>query len=388
VDYIRRCESCQKSKGNVSKVLPRSMDLPTRPWSHVHFDHIGPLPTSDNGNMYILTVVDRFTRYAEAFPVKDITTEETAKILVENIICRYGIPDIVGSDRGPVVVGLVLNQVFKILGVKRVKTAAHHPQSNGVVEIFNKTLKSSLRIWSKENQRDWDELLPFALFAYNTSFHSLLRETPYYLNHGQQARDITDSLTESEYYRHASIHGYAKALADKLFSTHQRVRELLEQVNEKREKEIEKEKETVYSVGDQVLLYDPTTPQGVSKKLVRRWMGPYSIIEKHSDVTYVIMRDDPHQQQKVNVKRLRLFKDFTDIENVADQHESELDVAKREVLALNDEIRELQQRKEVIQTVHNINDDNRQNIQNVVENNALVIQGGVGCLLIEDKLMW
>jgi transposase InsO family protein len=335
------------------------MDLPTRPWSHVHFDHIGPLPTSDNGHVYILTVVDRFTRYAEAFATVDITTEETAKILVQHIICRYGIPDVVGSDRGPVVVGLVLNQVFKMLGVKRVKTAAHHPQSNGVVEIFNKTLKTSLRVWSKENQRDWDELLPFALFAYNTSFHSLLRETPYYLNHGTQARDVTDDITESEYYKKASIHGYARSLVDQLATVHQRVRELLELTNEKREKEISEEKPMKFEVGDEVLLFDPTTPRNVSRKLVRRWLGPYSIIEKNSEVTYTILRDDPHQQQKVNVKRLRKYKDFVDIVSTTESEETALDIAKREIEALSAEIQTLEERRRVVKTTHNIESEER-----------------------------
>ena len=335
------------------------MSLPLRPWSHVHFDHIGPLPTTNNGHVYILTVVDRFTRYAEAFAVTDITTEETAKILVEHIVCRYGMPDVVGSDRGPVVVGLVLNQVFKLMGVKRVKTAAHHPQSNGVVEIFNKTLKSSFRVWSHENQRDWDELLPFALFAYNTAFHSLLRETPYYLNHGIQARDVTDDITNSEYYNNASIHGYAKALVDRLVTTHQRVRELLEHTNEKREKEIDDEKPLEFSVGDQVLLYDPTTPRGVSRKLVRRWMGPYSVIERNNEVTYTILRGDPHNKQKVNVKRLRKFKDFSDVSAPSADEETELEVAQREVEALANEIRNLQERRKIIEITHNIESGRR-----------------------------
>ena len=394
VSYVRSCELCQKSKGNVNKIKTRPMGLPTRPWSHIHFDHVGPLPLTDGGNVYILTVIDRFTRYAEAFAITEeqFNTNATAKILVEKIICRYGIPDVVASDRGPVVVGMVLNQVFKLLGIRRVKTTAHHAQSNGVVEIFNKTLKTSLRIWANENQKDWDEYIAFALFAYNTSFHSILRETPYYLNHGRQAKDITDELTESDYYRNASIHAYAKELTDKLFKTHQRVRELLEQVNEKREKEIENEECIKFEVGDQVLLYDPTTPQGVSRKLVKRWLGPYAIIEKHSDVVYTIMRDDPHQQQKVNVKRLRLFKDFVDIKSMTNEQETDLEIAIREVNALSNEILSLQERKQLIASTHNI-DESKMTEQNsddvnVTHINSLAVKRGVIQVSVEDMLVW
>jgi hypothetical protein len=390
VTYVRKCDLCQRSKGGINNVNTRSMELPIRPWSHVHFDHIGILPTTDNGNMYILTIVDRFTRYAEAFPVKDITAEETAKLLIEKVVCRYGMPEVLCSDRGPVMVGLVINQVFKILGIKRVKTSSHHAQSNGLVEIFNKTLKQSLRIWSKEHQRDWDELLPFALFAYNTSFHTLLRETPYYLNHGIQARDITDEIVQSDYATNASIHGYAKQLTEKLYKSHQRVRELLELVNEKREKQIQQEKPIQFEVGDQVLLYDPTTPVGISRKLVRRWVGPYTVIEKHSTVNYTIMKDS--EQQKVNVKRLRLFKDFTDLQNVADLHETDLDIAKREIAAISNELQSLQARKQEIEAANDIqNNENNGgilNIDNVINANAMAVNVGVCCITMLDNIMW
>jgi transposase InsO family protein len=393
VAYIQKCSVCQRSKGGVNKVLTRPMNLPTRPWSHVHFDHVGPLPTTDNGNMYILTVVDRFTRYAEAFPVKDLTSEETAKILVEKIICRYGLPEVVGSDRGPVVVGMVLNQVFKILGVKRVKTSAHHAQSNGVVEIFNKTLKQSLRIWSSEHQRDWDELLPFALFAYNTSIHTLLRETPYYLNHGIQARDITDELTQSDYYRNANIHGYAYELASRLFKTHQRVRELLEQANEKREKFIENEKKNTLEVGDQVLLFDPTTPAGVSRKLVRRWSGPYTVLEKHSEVSFTIVRGS--ETQKVNVKRLRLFHDESNTDITTEQQESELTAAKREIEAISAELQSLAARKQALEVLENTREEqeactSQKDDENVSmsEINALNVESGQCYIQVYDVIIW
>ena len=78
-----------------------------------------------------------------------------------------------------------MTPLMTLLGTHHLETAVYHPQANGVVEIFNKTLKTTLRIFASENQKDWDELLCFAIFSYNTSFHSTLQETPYYLNHGR-----------------------------------------------------------------------------------------------------------------------------------------------------------------------------------------------------------
>jgi transposase InsO family protein len=386
VKYVSKCELCQRSKGNRKSVLTRSMNIPTRPWSHISVDHVGPLPASDNGNKYILVVIDRFTRYAEAFPVESLSSEETAKILVEKIICRYGMPEVIGSDRGSVFVGITINQIFKILGVSRIKTTAFHPQSNGVVEIFNKTMKSSLRIWAKENQKDWDELLPFALFAYNTAFHSLMRETPYYLNHGIQARTITDDITQSDYYVNGSIHGYARELVKRLSDTHHRVREILEQVNVDREKEIDEEKAIVFSVGDQVLLFDPTTSEGVSKKLVRRWKGPYTVITCNSDVNYTIIKEN--KTMVVNIERLRKFSD-NEIANVSENNINEFELMKLELDALNKTIQELKQREIIVQNQYKLSEsattENNESFDTSMDNEQSSV--GVNCLVVPDYVI-
>ena len=87
---------------------------------------------------------------------------------------------ILTSDRGSAFTAHIAGEIFKILGIQKIKTTAHHPQSNGVVEIFNKTLKTTLKIWTNENQNDWDEYLQFVMFSYNTAFHSLMKETPFF----------------------------------------------------------------------------------------------------------------------------------------------------------------------------------------------------------------
>jgi hypothetical protein len=242
-----------------------------------------------------------------------------------------------------------------MLGVKRIRTSAHHPQSNGVVEIFNKTLKTTLKMWVDENQRDWDELLVFALFAYNTSFHSLMHETPFYLNTGRQARVVTDDITSTSVLGHNDVHAYASELTKRLSDTHHRVREILEKVNEARVVNDVKCVLPVYEIGTLVWLFDPTTKKGLSRKLVRRWTGPYTIIEKHSDVNYTIMREN--RTQKVHSERLRAYHD--DDTQHDDNDNTQLELAQHEMQALADEIAALQARKKVIEDQHSIITANR-----------------------------
>jgi hypothetical protein len=262
---------------------------------------------------------------------------------------RYGMMKVLGSDRGSAFVGIIANQIFKILGVKRIKTSTHHPQSNGVVEIFNKTMKQSLKIWTGEYQQNWDELLAAAIFSYNTAFHSLMKETPYYLNHGCSPPTISDNITQTDFYNSGDVHAYALQLTKQLTDTHHRVREILEQVNENREADNEQQAVPSYKIGDQVLLFDPTTREGVSKKLVKRWQGPYTVIEKHSDVVYTIMKGE--KQQKVNIERLRFFSENKDN---SDSSSNQEELATREIQAISDEILALNKRKSEIQQQHSI----------------------------------
>ena len=262
------------------------MEVPTAPWTHVHIDHVGPFPTTNNGKKYILVIIDRFTRYAEAIAVDDINAIETAKIIIDYIICRHGVMIILTSDRGSAFTAHIAGEIFKILGIQKIKTTAHHPQSNGVVEIFNKTLKTTLKIWTNENQNDWDEYLQFVMFSYNTAFHSLMKETPFFLCHGRQARLVTDNITQLDLAgSNSDVHGYAYELTQRLAEVHHRVREILENVNADRAEMNEINLLPEFNIGDKVLLYDPTTNVGLSKKLVRRWRAIYIIIEKLSEVT-------------------------------------------------------------------------------------------------------
>jgi hypothetical protein len=307
---------------------------------------VGPLPTTDRGNVYILVVVDRFTRYAEAFPMNsDPTAADTAEIIVNNIICRHGLMHVLQSDRGTPFVSQLAAQIYRRLGVRQVKTAAHHPQSNGVVEVLNRTLKGTLKLWANENQTDWDVLLPYALFAYNTAVHSLYNETPFYLQHGRQARGLSEVATSVDLVHKHDMPTYAKELVDKLKEVHDRVREILVQVNEEREEEKDDVEE--YGVGDKVLLYQPQTKKGLSRKLVRRWTGPYTVVEKHSNVTYTISREG--RAQKVNIHRLRRYKEGQEEETLTQKYEWQLQLAEREMDAIAEAVTELLQKKEHIQ---------------------------------------
>ena len=172
--WVRECSACQRR--NPPQQLPRA-PLGTikvsRPFEKVSWAIMGPLPISSRGNKYIFVVTDLFTKWVEAFPLKDTVSPTLARILVDEVISRYEMPESIHSDQGANLRSELICSLCALLGMNRTQTSAYHPQGNGQVERFNRTVEAILAKHVKENQRDWDSCLPKALWAYRTSFRSL-----------------------------------------------------------------------------------------------------------------------------------------------------------------------------------------------------------------------
>jgi transposase InsO family protein len=339
VNYVKNCQVCQCGKSRKHRVPTQPVTVPLGPWTHVSLDWVGPLPTSEKGNKYILVAKCQFLKYVEAFAAPDLTAQTTAELVVQGIICRYGLPLCFTTDRGQSFVSHMAGHIYKQLGIKQSKTTSHHPQSNGNVEISNKQLKQTLKLWSNEHQSDWDVLLPYAVFAYNTSYHSLLQETPFYASYGRDARLTMDVILGKRPEHQSDVHEYATELVQRLYDVHQRIREILQSVNDQRVIDNDEDSMPKYNVGDEVYLYDPTTTKGLSRKLVTRWKGPYTVIEKHSPVTYKIMKDG--KSQVVHVERLRKKSVPTD-----DQYTDELQIMEDELQVIEQSQQRLLQRQQ------------------------------------------
>ena len=137
-------------------------------------------------------VVGEYTKWKEAFPLKDTEPLTIAKVFVNEFVCRFGVPDSLHAGQGRNFKAKVLKEVCQLLGVKT-RTTPYHPQSDGlhVVERFNRTLLDMLSMAVKDDERDWDLLLPTLLFAYRTSRHVTAGVTPFELMYGRDARPLT-----------------------------------------------------------------------------------------------------------------------------------------------------------------------------------------------------
>ena len=121
---------------------------------------MGPLPLSSDKKCYIVMVTDLFSKWVEAFPVKIIDTGTLATLLIDNVICRFGVPHYIHSDQGANLISSLMVAVCECLGITQTRTSSYHPQENGEVERFNCTMESMLATVINDHQTDWDLHLP------------------------------------------------------------------------------------------------------------------------------------------------------------------------------------------------------------------------------------
>jgi hypothetical protein len=152
-------------------------------------DFIEALPKV-NGKSMILTVVDRFSKFAHFIPLgHPYTATSVARAFFNDIVRLHGLPESIVSDRDPVFTGHVWRDLFKFSGVQLKLSTAFHPQTDGQSEV-NKTISMYLRYMTGDRPRAWLEWLPWAEFCYNTSYHSALKATPFQVVYGRSPPHI------------------------------------------------------------------------------------------------------------------------------------------------------------------------------------------------------
>ena len=117
--------------------------------------------------------------------------ERIAQLLVEEIVPQFGVPEALLSDRGTKLLSILMQDVCKLLGIKKLNTTAYHPQCDGTIERLKRTFKSMLRKHTAKFGAEWDTYLPGALWAYRNTPHTSTGEKPPYLLFGYDCRSPT-----------------------------------------------------------------------------------------------------------------------------------------------------------------------------------------------------
>ena len=165
--WCHQCIPCQTSKiHRHTTTTPIHIPVPTTPFSHIHVDLVGPLPSS-HGFTYLLTIIDRTTRWPEAIPMTTTATQDCAAAIIHHWIARHGVPSQLTTDQGPQFTSALWSHICHLLNIHHQPTTAYHPQANGLVERFHRKLKAALR--ARAAHADWFHHLPWILLSFRTT---------------------------------------------------------------------------------------------------------------------------------------------------------------------------------------------------------------------------
>ena len=142
--WCGKCAVCCSRKTPHRLRAPLEVSLVSRPLEHVAMDILGPLPETPRGSKYILVVGDYFTKRKEAYPLKNMEATSLARAFVNEFVGRLSVPESLHTDQGKNFVSDLINETCQLLGVKKTKTTSYHPQSDDLLERFNRTVLDML----------------------------------------------------------------------------------------------------------------------------------------------------------------------------------------------------------------------------------------------------
>lgn len=304
-DHCRRCDICNSRRGagarRRAKLRPFNVGAP---FERVAIDVLGPLPQTSRGNRYLVVMMDYFTKWPEAVAVCDQGAESVAAALLEQVVSRYGVPLELHSDQGRHFESRVFQNLLELLGVYKTRTTPLHPQSDGMVERFHRTLLRYLSKFVEKEQKDWDQLIPMCLLAYRAAVHEATQYTPAMLNLGREVRLPIDLLF-GERPEAKEVPQFVARLREKLCSIHELARRHLNLASSRMKTRYDLRAEGPrFRAGDLVWLYNPCRKKTRSPKLQANWEGPYVVLKCLNDVVYRIQRNPRAKAKVVHADRL------------------------------------------------------------------------------------
>ena len=303
--HIAACTICQRRK-HQGRLKGKIQNFPAiyYPLQRVGVDLIGKLTPSLKGKSYILTIVDHFSRYVQAYALENKEANTIATAFLD-YVCRHGCPENCVSDRGGEFTSNVSKEIGALLKIKLHFTTSFHPQSNGLTEAFNKLIKDTLVGMVHDDPRSWDDQLNCAVLALNCSYHASIKNVPYTVFYGR-----APPLPYAELIKHPVLNYSLEdddpasifARMQKAFRDAKIASENAHDLTVK----YQKVKPITLKLADTVFLSNDARKRGPYSKFQMRWTGPYRITAILSPVNYEI---EPvcarGRKQIVHINRLK-----------------------------------------------------------------------------------
>ena len=274
------------------------------------FERIGvdviQFPYTRRGNRYAIVFMDYLTKWPEVFPAADQSAATIATLLVEEVVSRHGVPAEVLSDRGQAFLSGLMKEVEVLLGFHKVNTTVYHPQTDGLVERYNRTLTAMLAKTVERGGPEWDK--SYVLFAYRASPQASSGESPFLLVYGRDPRlPVPATLSPKKTPLTTGLKEYGVTLHQKMAEAWELARQSIGRAQKRQKKVYDRRtKSTSFQEGARVFLFKPAEQTGAARKFARPYHGPYRVVEVGPNTAKIRRVDHPEEEPVlVAIDRLR-----------------------------------------------------------------------------------
>ena len=293
---IDLCAICQLHSRKPERYEMGEMPVASYPIEIISMDLIGPFIPSINNNRYILTIICHCTGYAEAIPIKDKTGLSVINALANQFITRHGVPEVIITDNGKEFIANVFEKYLELLKIKHRKSSPGHPQGNGRIERFNRTLKELINRLVDNRVNSWESVVASAMLAYRSAVSDTTGFSPFYLMYGRNVKLPFATLLQLD-----KVNFFEERL-NNLSKAFKIAKELTQNSRKfNRERLRIKAHNKDISVGDSVVLCvdDRIT-------FASRW-DPHWKVAKVFGKVLVIVHDKSHKRKSVSREKVRLI---------------------------------------------------------------------------------
>ena len=267
-EVVRTCPECRLGQDYKARHVPKGHINSPGPWETIIIDIVGPLPVDRKSNRYIVTMMDVYSRYLIAIPVRNHRASTVSRCLYESVVAYFGAPRSILSDRGAEFTGMIWQFLTQMLGAKIKLTAPYYPQGNAVIERSHRTLSNMLRTMLLEKRgRDWSSLLPSVMLYMNSMIQEKTGVSACEILLGRNPNLPLDISFTPVTALSNDREGYVKQLKRDLKDIRQKLSRVLGQNIDQSVKP--------FTVGDKVIV--AVLPHENANKLMAKWKGPFIV---------------------------------------------------------------------------------------------------------------
>jgi hypothetical protein len=315
-EWHKRCFQCQIRAPKRHKIpLVMTTNL-TKPFQKLGIDICGPLHRTDQGYLYYLLIIDWYTKYAIAIPLKDFKSLTAIEAIWHHLILKYGTPQEIVTDNATTFTSKLFTEFMERLGIKLSHGTPYHSDGNAITERTFRTFHDIIAKYrtvqdADGTYKDWDRLLPVATFAYNVTKHSTTGETPFLLMHGR------DPILPMELILHREdspkepqdIRAFRAELIRTVEALHERATENFKQSALRMKAQADKKcKDMNIKEGELVLYRDYSLRVGTSTKFKNPWLNVYRVRKIDGQHAWIVRSTQPNDEPKrVHLNQVKRF---------------------------------------------------------------------------------